>query len=317
MSRTIKFAAALLILLAGLLGYLAYRMATRPAPPPPPVARKEPAAPLATYPVVVAAKAIAAGDRLDPDSLKVEQWPMQPQRSYASIAPLAERYARMDIGPGQPVTDALLSQGLSRYLQAGERAVTIPVDEIAGVQNRVLPGDRVDLFYVLERGSEVGSTQTRLLQSRVKVLAYGTRSVDGPPPGAEEKPSAGQAQRGAAAAPRNAVLAVPVEQVNELLLAAKSGRLQMALRAPEDSAVPDPSLFPARTPVLSARPGLTPEQQAQARHAVNLAYAGESLQQLAGPPPAPEARPRPRPGAQGAGRSIEVVRGTDVQTVRY
>ena len=315
MSRTIKFVAAALILLALVLGYLAYRLAMRPAPQPPaPLARKE-APSRATYPVVVAAKAIAAGERIDAGLLKVEQWPMQPMQAYADPGALAERYARLDIAAGQPVTDALLAQGLARYLQAGERAVTIPVDDIAGVQNRVQPGDRVDLFYVLERGGEVSGTQTRLLQSRVKVLAYGAHSVDGPPPGAEEKP-AGQGARNAPAAPRNAVLAVPVEQVNELLLAAKSGRLQMALRAPEDEAVPDPALFPARAPVLTVRAGLTPEQQALAKDAVNQAYAGEALPQLAGPVPAPEPRPRPRAAGQG-GRNIEVVRGTDVQTVRY
>ncbi len=82
------------------------------------------------------------------------------------------------------------------------------------------------------------------------VLAYGARSVDGALQ-AEDKSAKGG---GAAAAARNAVLAVPVERVNELLLASRSGKLLMALRANGDEALPDPALFAARAPALPARP---------------------------------------------------------------
>ncbi|SAI58503.1 Flp pilus assembly protein [Bordetella ansorpii] len=317
MSTVTKIAAALLVMLAVALGFLAYRLATQSPPPPPPAAQPTAAPARATVPVVVAARAIPAGERIAADALKIEQWHAQPTQAYATTEKLVGEYARLDIAAGQPLGDALLAKGLARYLQPGERAVTIPVDETSGVQNRVLPGDVVDLFFVLDRGAEVPGTQTRLLQSRVKVLAYGLKSVDGPPAGEEQASAPGQS-RSPPPAPRNAVLAVPVDKVNELLLAAKSGRLQMALRAPQDEAMPDPDLFPARMPVLAAKPGLTAEQQAQAKDPVNAAYAGEVLPQLAGPPPAPESRPRPRPAAaSGGGRSIEVVRGTDVQSVRY
>nr|WP_230457554.1 hypothetical protein [Bordetella pertussis] len=48
---------------------------------------------------------------------------------------------------------------------------------------------------------------------------------------------------------------------------------------------------------------------------MNQAYAGEILPQLAGPTAAPV--PKPRAAGGGGGRSIEVVRGGDVQAVRY
>lgn len=318
MSTVTKIAAALLVMLAVVLGFLAYRLATQAPPPPLPVTQPAaaPAPARATVPVVVAAREIPAGQRIAADALKIEQWHARPMQAYATPDKLVGEYARMDIAAGQPLGEALLSRGLARYLQPGERAVTIPVDETSGVQNRVLPGDMVDLFFVLERGAEVPGTQTRLLQSRVRVLAYGLKSVDGPPAGEEQATAPGQS-RSQPPAPRNAVLAVPVDKVNELLLAAKSGRLQMALRAPQDEAMPDPGLFAARVPLLAARPGLTAQQQARANEPVNAAYAGEVLPQLAGPPPAPEPRPRPRPAAGDGGRSIEVVRGTDVQSVRY
>jgi len=314
MSTVTKIAAALLVLLALVLGVLAYRLAVRPAPPPAPRTDSAPAR--QAYPVVVAAKPIAAGTQIQADDLKVEQWLMRPDASYGSADKLLGEYVRLDIAAGQPLSDAFLSKGLARYLEPGQRAVTIAIDEISGAQNRVQPGDLVDLFFMLERNAEVPGSQTRLLQSRVKVLAFGAKSVDGPPRHDEKAASASGSSRTPPPAPRNAVLAVPVENVNELLLAAKSGRVQMVLRAPQDEAQPDPDLFVARAPVLVTRPGLSAAQQAQAKDAVNAAYAGEILPQLAGPAPAPE--PKARPAARtGGGRSIEVVRGTDVQAVRY
>ncbi|KDD95638.1 Flp pilus assembly protein CpaB [Bordetella bronchiseptica MBORD762] len=313
MSTVAKIAAAVLALVALGLGYAAFMLATRPAPPPPkPVVQRASAA-LPTYPVVVAGKPIVAGDRLAADLLKIERWPVQPANGYAESEALLGQMVRQDIPAGEPVTAPMLARGLARHLAPGERAVTIAVDELSGAQNRILPGDLVDVFVVMDRGIEVPGTQTRLLQSRIKVLAYGQRSVDGPPQG-EEKPSV--AQRGQPpAAPRNAMLAVPVERVNELLLAAKAGRLQLVLRSPEDVDVPDLALFPERAPVLALRAGLTAEQQRDGKDGVNQAYAGEILPQLAGPTAAPV--PKPRAAGGGGGRSIEVVRGGDVQAVRY
>src|SRR5690606_12080390 len=152
---------------------------------------------------------------------------------------------------------------------------------------------------------------------------------------------------------------------------AKAGRLQLVLRSPEDTDVPDLALFPERAPVLALRAGLTSEQQRDGKDGGNQAYAGEILPRLAGPTAAPGAKPRaaaggrggrapvlalragltseqqrdgkdgvnqayagemlpelagptaapvPKPRAAtggGGGRSIEVVRGGDVQAVRY
>ncbi|HEY0297373.1 MAG TPA: Flp pilus assembly protein CpaB [Bordetella sp.] len=324
MSRvTAQIAAVLLIVIAVVLGVLAWRLSQRPPAPPAPVViastRNEPSRP--TVPVVTAAKPIASGSRIEAGALTVEQWPMRPAQGHATLEGLVGQYVRLDISQGQPITDALLVKGLSTHLKPGERAVTIPVDEVSGVQNRVQPGDTVDLFYVVERGSEVPGSQTRLLQARVPVLAYGMQSVDGAPPTEDNgKPSASR-NNAPPPAPRNAVLAVPVEKVNELLLAARSGRLMMALRSPQDTDVPDPTLFTPRQAVLIARPDLTQEQKDHLKDPINSAYAGDDLPQLAGPAtPKPDAQPKPKPikpRGKGAGGSIEVLRGSETQTVHY
>jgi len=314
MSHFTKIAAVVLILVAALLGVLAFNLARKPAPRPAPVADAPQPRPQALHDVVVAAKAVPAGQPIAADALKVEQWPARPARAFDRIDAVAGERARIDIVPGDPVLQGMLAAGLAKYLKEGERAVTIPVDEVVGAAGRVQPGDYVDVFFTLDRGSEVSGTQSRLLQSRVRVLAYGAQSLDGPPPGQEERPAG---RGGAAAAPRNAMLAVPIGQVNELLLATRSGKLQLALRAPDDEGAPDVALFPERLPVLSARPGLSPEQREQLKLADNQAYAGDSLPQLSGPQPsAPPKAPRAAAGG-GSSRTIEVVRGGERETVRY
>lgn len=313
MNSLTKVAAVFFLLVALVLGYLAVRLAMRDAPPPPssqPVAQSAPQQAEARVPVVVAKENIDAGTRLSETMLKVEQWPVAPEAAVADPGLVAGRVLRENVVAGQPVGPYVLAIGLASHLEPGERAVTIAVDEIAGAQNRIRPGDLIDVFMLMERGAEVQGSQMRLLQSRVKVLAYGRDSVDGP---AESERAAGAGNPAPVA--RNAMLAVPVAKVNELLLAARAGKLQLVLRSPTDDAVPDPGLFPARTPVLATRAHLTPEQKAAAQEGVNLAFAGDGLTQLAGP--TPPAQPPARAQASGGGRSVEVLRGSTVQNVAY
>ncbi|MBV7486653.1 Flp pilus assembly protein CpaB [Bordetella sp. BOR01] len=320
MTGVSKILAAVLLVAGIVLAALAYYLASRPAPQPAaaPVAVApapvEPAVPQASYPVVLASKALQAGTRLDADMLKVQQWPLALSQGYAKPEDLVGEVVRLDIAAGEPVTNQMLAQGLARQLHAGERAVAVPVDEIVGAGNRVTPGDLVDVFFSLEKGQEVQGSQVRLLQSRVRVLAYGAQSIDGPPVEAD-KPAV---QRPAATPPaRSALLAVPVDRVNELLLASRSGRLQLALRAPDDETLPDRNLFAPRQPVMAARAGLSAEQRAALADGPNRAFAGDSLAQLDGPAPQPVRRSGGGGSGPGGGRSIEVLRGDSAQRVPY
>jgi len=319
MSLTTKIIAGLFVLVALLLGAFAIQLALRPAPPPPaPMAQTQAPAPDAaparppapTYPVLVVSAPVEAGAVLTADKLSVAQWPVQPGGVETDPKAVEGRVLRKALAANEPVMSADVVRGLSTFLGQGERAVTIPVDELTGAQNRIRPGDMIDVFLMMDRSQEVPGTQTRLLQSRVRVLAYGPDSLAGP-----AEAQAQNTNNNAPVAVRNAILAVPVERVNELLLAARAGKLQLVLRSPEDESMPDPSLFPRRAPVLTARSGLTPAQQASARDGINAAFAGDALPQLAGPQPTPEAPPRaPR---QGGGRSVEIIRGGEISTVNY
>lgn len=317
MSSLSKIIAGVLLAAGIVLAFVAWRLASAPSAPPaapagPVAATATPPAetPVKRYPVVVAAAAIPAGTRIDSDKmLRVDQWQVALSGSYSATTPLQGAYTRVDVAAGDPLLPSMLAQGLARQLKPGERALAIAVDEVVGGGNRIAPGDLVDVFFLLEKGVEIQGGQARLLQSQVRVLAYGAASVDGPEekstlPGPPGQPA------------RTAVLAVPVEQVNELVLASRSGRLQLALRPVGDEGKPDTQLFAQRSAVLPARADLTPEQREQLQSGPNRAYAGDSLAQLDAPTPA--AKPAPARAAGGAGgRTVEILRGDKSERVRY
>lgn len=320
MSNFTKIAAIMLVLFAVLLGLLAYRIARAPAPNPAAaqVSRND-ATPQPTHPVIVAAKAIAPGQTLTAAMLSTVKWPVMPSSAFSSDQPLIGKVVKVSLKAGDPVMRNMLVRGLATYLQDGERAITIPVSNMTGVTHAVTPGDMVDVFFTLKHDNEVTDSQTRLLLSRVRVLAYGEESVDGPL-GA----SARAARERRAVSPQTAVLAVPLARVNDLLLAVRRGTLQLALRSPKDDAMPDVALFPVPKPVLKGRDGLTPEQAQQLSQPENKAYAGASLPQLAAsdtvdPVDAPAASATPgRPAAHsGQGRTVQIIRADKASVVPY
>ena len=325
MNNVTKIVAALLVLVALLLGVYALMLAQTPDAPPPTQA-DNPVSPT-QFQVVVADKLLPAGTVIDPASLKVVPLPINPAGSFTTVAALAGKIPKIDIGPGTPVVDATLAKGLTLQLKEGERAVAVSVDEVVGSGNRVTPGDMVDVFFTLKQSQDISKTQSRLLLSRLRVLTYGQDSVDGPPASEETLRNNGPV------VPRTAVLAVPTADVNRLLLATQNGRLQLALRHPTDPTVPDVALFPDVPTVLAAKGTLTPEQREALKNADNLAYAGNELSGLAGegrtapPPRAVSQVVAPRPAAprpvatptlpRVQPNTVEVVRGTQRETVGF
>ncbi|MFC3338258.1 Flp pilus assembly protein CpaB [Paracandidimonas soli] len=312
MSSMSKIVAGVLVLLAIVLGVFAARLALKEPEPAPVVAQREvrPEPVVETkertlYPVVVAARDLEPGVPLRAEDLQMDGWPAAPAQGFAQADPLVGEKLREALRKGEPLTERLLAQGLSRHLQAGERAIMVAVDESLGGAGGIAPGDRVDVFFTLGRDNENQNTQARLLLPSARVLAFGQDSLDGPV-GAE-------AQKGrTSVAARSAMLAVPLAEVNGLLLAMGKGKLQLALRSPEDKAQPDAALFAEREPVLQARAGLSPDERERLRQAENLAYAGDSIASLAASEPAvPESQAgQAAPGKKGdAARSVQVIRG--------
>lgn len=320
MNNVTKIVAALLVLLALLLGIYALVLAGKPLPEAAPPAQT----PISQeqYPVVVADKLLPAGQAIDVASLKVVQLPINPVGAYTTPNALAGKIPKLDLGVDVPVTEGSLVKGLTLQLKDGERAVAVPVDEVVGSGNRVTPGDFVDVFFLLKQGQDINKTQARLLLSRLRVLTYGVDSVEGP---VAAEPTLRSAPPAVA---RTAVLAVATADVNRLLLATQNGRLQLALRNPSDTTAPDLALFPEPPTVLIGKPTLTPVQREALKEPDNQAYAGSELTGLAGssraaaPPSRPVAQARApvtRPAAPAVVQqnTVEVVRGTKRETVGF
>jgi pilus assembly protein CpaB len=319
MNNITKIVAALLVCAAVLLAALAWWMGTASAP-------KPAAAPVAAnskkttdYPVVVALRTLPAGKPIDASAVQVMRLPMNPPGAFSEVSAVAGKVSSANIEEGSPVTERMMTRSLAMQLGKGERAIAVPVDEIAGAGNRVEPGDFVDVFFTLKQGQDVDKTQTRLLASRLRVLSYGASVVGAaasPTPTANDSANNKLSARAAA---QSAVLAVPVEDVNRVVLAAQSGRLLLAPRHPEDERTPDVALFPQPAPVLHAKPGLSRDQADELKAAENQAYAGVELASLAnnGGAVKMHAVPIAKPHVNNTTSSLEVVRGSKREVVAY
>jgi pilus assembly protein CpaB len=106
-----------------------------------------------TREVVIAAGDISPGTALTSQLIKTESWPAKviPPRSASSFREIMGRVAMLPIPQGNPILLSMLAPegtaaGLSGILPDGMRALTVKVDEVAGVAGFIHPGDHVDVL---------------------------------------------------------------------------------------------------------------------------------------------------------------------------
>lgn len=276
MNKATKILAGLLLLAALLIGVYALMLARQPAPAPLPTVQSVQTNPANQYSVVVANKALDAGKPIPADAIRVEKLPIKPVNSFDNLSDVAGKVAVTEVGEGAPLLQSHLSGGLATQVAAGERAVAINIDEAIAVGYRIKPGDFVDVFFYLKQdNSEIAPSQSRLLLSKLRVLATGSNSVNEDAAKAENRAPA-----------RTVVLAVPVAAVNKLTLSQHAGRLTLALRNPNDDDIPSESLYTVPPPILQAgnfKPGSADAASgkllttALANEPVNQAFAGVGL----------------------------------------
>lgn len=310
MNKATKLLAGLLLLAALLIGVYALMLARQPAPVPVPTAQTVQSNPVNQYSVVVASKALEAGKPIPADAIRVEKLPIKPVNSFDNAADVAGKVAVADVGEGVPLVQAHLSGGLATQVAEGERAVAINIDEAIAVGYRIKPGDFVDVFFFLKQdNSEIAPSQSRLLLSKLRVLATGSSSVNEDAAKVENRAPA-----------RTVVLAVPVADINKLTLSQHAGRLTLALRNPKDEDVPSESLYPTPPPILHAggfKPGSTDATSGKlltsslASEPVNQAFAGVSLPGLSAKKDAAvvSLAYRGRPSVPVTVDRVEIIRG--------
>lgn len=131
---------------------------------------------VSTTDVVVAARDVALGSRIEADMLKVVRWPTssQPNGVFHNENLLPGRVANTTILAGEPVVEGKLAApgskgGLSALIAPGTRAISVKVNEVVGVAGFALPGNYVDVLVHAEDDQD--RPFSRIVLERILVLA--------------------------------------------------------------------------------------------------------------------------------------------------
>lgn len=207
--------------------------------------------------IVVAARALPLGTRLDGTNLRTIPWAAgEPVRGMCTrIQDCTNRALITDVAQNEPILESKLAPveagaGLSAAIPQGMRALSVAVNDVVGVAGFVTPGTTVD---VLVTGPITGSNQrgetgniTRTILEDVRVLAAGQRV---------EQDRDGKPQT----VPVITLLVTP-EDASKLAMASTEGKIQLALRNTIDTQISDPpavlqtALFaPAAPPAVERR----------------------------------------------------------------
>lgn len=176
--------------------------------------------------IVVAKRDLPRGAKLSTENVAVRAIPAD----YAhSNAVLPEQYDRIEGGvlafpvkSGEAVLWSLLegrkAPTFSARVEAGRRAITVPVDEINSISGLLEPGDLIDLLVTVDRDKR---KLTAPVLEKVAVMATGQRSVDDPRSGERRSYS-------------TVTLDIDPEQAQDIIVAREAGRLTALLRNPQD-----------------------------------------------------------------------------------
>jgi pilus assembly protein CpaB len=128
--------------------------------------------------VVVAAEPLRFGTELASSNLKEIKWPSDaiPKGAFLSVDELLTGEERVALAPievnepilGPKITGEGEKATLSRLVQTGYRAVTVRVNDVAGVAGFLLPGDYVDVMMTRAVGDE---SYASMVVQNMRVLA--------------------------------------------------------------------------------------------------------------------------------------------------
>lgn len=180
--------------------------------------------------IVVAATDIPIGSAINASQLRVASWPKDsiPQGSSEHAAQMVNRVAIRPITSGDAVTEAKLKpragapgSGFMTYVvPQGHRAVTVAVNEVAGVAGFLTPGDRVDVVVTTPVPDNEKESISKIVLENVPILATGqvTDQKEGKP-----------------AVVPTVTLDLSPEDAEKIVLSSSKGALQLLLRNISDS----------------------------------------------------------------------------------
>jgi pilus assembly protein CpaB len=183
--------------------------------------------------VVVATANLSLGRQLRREDLTTVDWPASaiPEGAFEDPAAIVERGLIVSVVKNEPILPAKLASkeagsGLPPIIPAGQRALSVRVNEVIGVAGYVLPGTHVDVLTTANPSSRAEDVTTKVVLSNVEVLTAGTRMEQDTNDGKPIQVSV-------------VTLLVTPEQAERLTLASTEGKIQLALRNPMDTASPE------------------------------------------------------------------------------
>ncbi len=221
--------------------------------------------------VVVAARDVPEGEKLDRLALALAQWPSgtAPESAFTNLDSVVGRVVRIPVFKGEAVVPGRLAPagtgpGLEVKITPGMRAMAVKINDVAGLSGLIQPNNRVDVLVTLKANAQQNTKdEAKLFMSNMRVLSVGTqveRGDDGKPIQAT-----------------TATLEVTPQQAEQLAVAMNEGTIQLVLRGFGD---PDS----IKTPGATATDVLA-----------QLRTAGSAHNADQDPPKRARARPRPTP----------------------
>jgi pilus assembly protein CpaB len=259
--------------------------------------------------VAVAKVAIPLGSKIIAEQITVVQFPKEstPDGAFDSPEKLAGRVAITNIGAREPITEARLAPegtaaGLSAVIPEGYRAMTVKVDDAAGISGFIMPGTMVDVVVVIDprEGSGMQDPISKIVLQNIKVLANG-QNIDKP----ENEREANSVKA--------VTLQVTPEQAEKLALATTEGKLQLMMRNQIDQGdeqtkgINKRSLLSGDTAVTPPEPGSLKSEQPKS----------DARPVRRSPRPAattPTAAPAPQPTPRA---SVEMIEGAKKRSVEF
>ena len=176
--------------------------------------------------IASAAVDLPLGSKLDATRVKLATWPKEamPAGGYTNPKALEGRVVVRPLSAGDVITESKLmplnvSGGLMTYIvPQGHRAVTVAVNEVAGVAGFITPGSRVDVLLTTPRpgSSNDRDNISKIILQNVPVLATGQVTE--------------QKEDGKPGIVPTVTLDVTPEEAEKLIVGTKKGSLQLLLR---------------------------------------------------------------------------------------
>jgi pilus assembly protein CpaB len=263
--------------------------------------------------VAVAKVQIPLGSKIIAEQITVVQFPKEstPDGAFDSVEKLAGRVAVVNIAPREPITEARLAPegtaaGLSAVIPEGYRAMTVKVDDAAGISGFIMPGTLVDVVVTIDprNGSGMQDPTSKIVLQNIKVLANG-QNIDKP----ENEREANSVKA--------VTLQVTPEQAEKLALASSEGKLQLVMRNQIDQGdeqtpgVNKRNLLSGDTAMPAPDPGSLKSEQPKSEAKTDAKPVRRSAPAAK---PAPAAAPAPQSTPRA---SVEMIEGAKKRSVEF